>query len=211
MGFDFLAPHYRWMERVLAGGKLQRCRTAWLPAVTGCQSVLLLGEGNGRFLGECVRALPNAVFTCVDASGAMLGLARERWLRRGGLDSRVTFIQADVLDWVPESSCYDLVVTNFFLDCFRSEQLELLARRLAGATVQGAKWLLSDFCEPAGGWQRLRARWILSSMYAFFRATTALPARRLTPPDLALRKAGFALSQRRYFEWGLLHSDLWER
>ena len=28
--FDLLAPHYRWMEFVLAGRKLQECRTVFL-------------------------------------------------------------------------------------------------------------------------------------------------------------------------------------
>ncbi|HXC98086.1 MAG TPA: hypothetical protein VN048_02010, partial [Verrucomicrobiae bacterium] len=31
--FDLLAPHYRWMEWLLAGPKLHRCRTAFLPAI----------------------------------------------------------------------------------------------------------------------------------------------------------------------------------
>src|SRR5215469_5978584 len=71
MSFDVLAPHYRWMEFVLAGKKLQRCRTAFLSQVADRQNVLLVGEGNGRFLVECRRSLKNARITCVDASARM--------------------------------------------------------------------------------------------------------------------------------------------
>lgn len=32
MSFDRIAPHYRWLEAILAGNVLQRARTAWLAA-----------------------------------------------------------------------------------------------------------------------------------------------------------------------------------
>jgi hypothetical protein len=48
-------------------------------------------------------------------------------------------------------------------------------------------------------------------MYLFFRWTTRLPARNLTPPDGLLQECGFTLKSRRIFDWGLLHSDCWAR
>src|SRR5882762_1835947 len=51
-GFDRLAPHYYWMECVLAGRTLQRCRTAFLEQTRDATAALLIGEGNGRFLAE---------------------------------------------------------------------------------------------------------------------------------------------------------------
>jgi hypothetical protein len=46
-------------------------------------------------------------------------------------------------------------------------------------------------------------------MYLFFRSVTRLPAGWLTPPDGLLMASGFVLRERRLFDWGLLHSDLW--
>ena len=54
-----------------------------------------------------------------------------------------------------------------------------------------------------------RARAILEVMYLFFQWAVALPASELTAPDLLLAQCGFKLRERRTFEWGLLHSDLW--
>jgi hypothetical protein len=71
--------------------------------------------------------------------------------------------------------------------------------------------LLADFHEPPSGLAKWRARLILETMYLFFRWMAGLPAARLTPPDKALAEAGFVLRERRFFDWGLLHSDLWER
>ncbi len=208
MSFDFLAPHYRWMEWLLAGSKLQRCRTAFLQEIPKPRRVLLLGEGNGRFLAELAVKNPEAEFTCVDASAQMLRCARERLRRNGPGQTSVRFIHADILDWRPDGQ-FDLIVTHFFLDCFRPEQLERIVGQIADAAAPGARWLLADFCEPAAGWAKWRARLILMSMYLFFRVVARLPAGRLTVPDKMLSQRGFTLGSRRVFEWGLLHSDVW--
>ena len=121
MSFDLLAPHYRWMEAVLAGDKLQKCRIHWLDSVRHCRRALLVGEGNGRFLEVCAERLPDAQFTVVDASPKMLREAEMRWRNAGG-DNRATFIHA-TLPGLKLSRSFDLVVTNCFFDCFNREQL----------------------------------------------------------------------------------------
>lgn len=209
MSFDLLAPHYRWMEVILAGEKLQRCRTAFLDDIPAAQNILLLGEGHGRGLIECRRRFPKARITCVDASAAMLTQARRQLLRHNLETTRVEFIHADVLDWTPDDGNYDLVSTNFFLDCFRAEQLEQIIPRLTTAMSPDANWLIADFQNAATGWKRLRSGVILWSMYQFFRMATGLPAKQLVSPDPFLERAGFQLHRRMESEWQLLHSDWW--
>jgi ubiquinone/menaquinone biosynthesis C-methylase UbiE len=211
MSFEVLAPHYRWMEFLLAGEKLQSCRTAFLNQIAAAQNILIMGEGNGRFLAECRRQLQSARITCVDDSPRMLALAAAR-LKRFGLSlDQVEFIRADALTWKPPEHSFDLIVTHFFLDCFRTDQLEQLSPALARAATTRAIWLLADFQVPPRGWPRYRARLIHAIMYAFFRYVTKLPARMLTPPDPFLKDQDFVLRQRRTNDWGLLHSDYWER
>ena len=83
-------------------------------------------------------------------------------LAREKLDgSRVSFQQMDVLVWTPPPGKFDLVVTNFFLDCFRAEQLQKLIPLLAGSATNDAIWLLADFHVPERGWRRWRASVIL--------------------------------------------------
>ena len=211
MSFDRLAPHYRWMEWLLAGGKLQRCRTAFIGEIPAPRDVLMMGEGNGRCLIEMLRAFPTARFVCADASARMLECARAR-VRQAGLgDATIEFIHADALGWQPPGVRFDLLVTHFFLDCFTAEQLASLLPRLAAAAAPDARWLLADFCEPSSGFAKWRARRILQVMYFFFRRVTRLSALTLTPPDTFLERSGFALCERRLSDWGLLHSDLWRR
>jgi ubiquinone/menaquinone biosynthesis C-methylase UbiE len=211
MSFDRLAPHYQWMEFVLAGEKLQRCRTAFLEQVSAPENILIWGEGNGRFLIECRRKWKDARILCADASERMLALANER-IERFGLDANgIEFLRADVLKWSPMNKSFDLVVTHFFLDCFRAEQLQQIVDRIAFAARPNASWLLADFQMAPVGLQRLRAKLILTVMYLFFRIVTRLPARRLTSPDPYLISNEFFLRERRVSEWGLLRSDLWRR
>jgi ubiquinone/menaquinone biosynthesis C-methylase UbiE len=211
VSFDRLAPHYRWMEFFSAGELLQRCRLAHLNRITGVQRALILGEGNGRFLVEFLARHPLAEVTCVDSSQSMLSQARERVRRRGFDLSRIAFTHADALDWRPSSASFELVVTHFFLDCFPPDQLGRVVSRAAEALLPGGCWLLADFCEPPHGLPKWRARLMLALMYAFFRRATALAAKRLTPPDDYLQQGGLSLRDRRRFEFGLLHSDVWEK
>jgi SAM-dependent methyltransferase len=209
VSFDALAPHYRWMEFVLAGEKLQRCRTAFLDEIPAARNILLVGEGHGRCLVECCRRFQGAQVVCVDASEQMLAQARRQLTAQKAGATHVEFIHADVLNWSPPAKAFDLIATNFFLDCFRGDQLERIICRLAAAAAPGASWLLGDFQIPSAGLKRIRSGLILWAMYAFFRTTTRLPANRLTPPDSFLRREGFVLHRRVEAEWGLLHSDWW--
>jgi ubiquinone/menaquinone biosynthesis C-methylase UbiE len=211
MSFDVLARHYRWMEFVLAGDKLQRCRTAFLKCIPAANNVLILGEGNGRFLLECRRTFPNAKITVVDASARMLDLARKRIEGQGFDCGGIDFICADALTWAAPERAFDLIVTHFFLDCFRAEQLELLIATLTRAAVPTANWLLADFQSAPEGFAHYRSRLILWVMYRFFTVVTRLPANALTAPDPFLERHGFKLREREVHDWGLLHSDWWQR
>jgi ubiquinone/menaquinone biosynthesis C-methylase UbiE len=198
------------MEFLLAGEKLQRCRTAFLDRIPTARNILLVGEGHGRCLIECRRRFPNARIVCIDASEKMLVQARRRMLLQMDNSCNVEFVRADVLAWVPPTRKFDLIATNFFLDCFPREQLEKVIRLLATAATPSSNWLLADFQLASRGLKRVRSRLILWSMYSFFRAVTCLPASHLAIPDDFLIQAGYTLNRRVESEWGLLHSDWWQ-
>lgn len=209
VSFDAIAPVYRQLEAAMAGSILQKCRLSHMSAAVGGAQALLLGEGPGRFLIELLRRDPSVCVTCVEQSPAMI-LQAKRQVRRYGLDSsRIEFCQTDALKWNPAGQVYDIIVTHFFLDCFRPEELHALVAKVGTSARADARWLVGDFCIPECGWRRKRARAIHAAMYAFFRAVTGLSAKQVTPPDDALNAVGFRLVSRRHFNFGLLHSDLW--
>lgn len=208
MSFDVVAPHYDWMEAVSAGSLLQRVRTHWLDELAGCPRVLSVGEGHGRFADAFVQRFPDARLTCVDASSRMLERARRRLGRQG---PQVEWVQATLPSWRPQPGAWDGLVTNCVLDCFPPDQLAEVIAALADGAASRATWLVADFAVPARGPARWRAQAAHAAMYAFFRRVTGIPARRLTPPDPYLERAGFRLAGRRTFSWGLLQADVWRR
>jgi hypothetical protein len=211
MSFDGLAPFYRTMEILCAGKKLQRCRTAWLPEIPSPSSILLAGEGHGRSLEACLRQFPQARIVAVDASTGMLEQARARLAKKNLDASRVEFIHANLLEWIPPRGAFDLIVTHFFLDCFPEDQLAAVVSRLADGARPHAHWLLADFQVAPSGAARWRSQCILAMLYAFFRLVTGLPASRLVCPEAALEREGFRRHRRRETEWKLLTSEWWQR
>lgn len=204
MSFDRLAPHYRWLEATLAGDVLQRCRVAFLDHVAP-RHALLAGEGHGRFLRALLARHPGVKATVIDASAAMLRKAR------ADAPGDVEFIHADLLTCDLPPGAFDLIVTHFVFDCFTPPQIEALTARLSRATTPHAHWLVADFSTPPRGPARWRAKLIVWALYLAFRAAARISATHLAPIEDALARHGFNLAERRHFDWGMLHSDLWTR
>jgi ubiquinone/menaquinone biosynthesis C-methylase UbiE len=183
MNFDRLAPFYRAMEALAAGGKLQRCRLAFLGEIPVPRTILLAGEGHGRFLPECLRRFPEAHIVVIDSSRRMLEIAKSR------VDpARVEFIHADLLEWSGPSATFDLVVTHFFLDCFTADELPFVIGKLASVAAPEANWLLADFEIAPAGAARWRSRLIVGMLYRFFKIVTGLHASTLIPPTEKSKK-----------------------
>ena len=209
--FDLLAPIYQLLERVTFGGLLHRCRTAHLDRLAGCRRALILGDGDGRFLADLLHANPSVCVDSVDISPGMVHHARHRLARIARASERVRFIVADARSVPLADDHYDLIVTNFFLDCFPVDELEQVIDRVVAACGPAAIWVDGDFRFPAGGWARVVAGAALAAMYAFFRLTTRLPARQLTDPAPFQVACGFHQEAERVWLGGFLSARLWAR
>lgn len=210
--FDGLASVYPLLETVLAGDKLQICRTAFLDRLPPLRNALLAGEGPGRFLEALRQNQPDVRVTFLDSSAGMHQAAMRRLRRRGLSLEKIDFVRGDLPTESPPGQDYDLIATHFFLDCFPAGTLDGVVSRLAQSARPGAHWLVSDFQVPTrGGLPRLRARGILWMMYRFFRLATRLPADRLVAPGPILEKNGFTRKEHVEFEWGLLYAEWWQK
>ena len=161
-------------------------------------------------LDVCAAIWPDCEFTVLDVSRGMLNQARQR-SARVSKGVAANFIAADAREWAGPRGKFDVVVTNFFLDCFAPDDLKRVVENLSAVAAPGATWLVSDFQMPPAGWRQWRARFVLALAYGFFRIATDISARRITPPDEYLRAAGFVLRRRTGFNFGLLYADLWQR
>jgi ubiquinone/menaquinone biosynthesis C-methylase UbiE len=210
MSFDTLARHYTWLEYALAGQKLQTCRTVFLDEMRQASSILLAGEGHGRFLPELCRVNQHAQIACVDASAGMLAQARKRLKQPGLCDSRVTYHVTPLSEFRTRDP-FDFIVTHFFLDCFGPAELPSIVSHLASLLSPGGRWVVADFQIPQGGWREVRARIVLALAYRFFRLATRLPARKLVSPGPFMLSNGLLRKNRCEFNFGLLYGELWEK
>jgi ubiquinone/menaquinone biosynthesis C-methylase UbiE len=212
VSFDALAPWYRTLEWIAFGDDLQRCRVACLGEIASPRRTLIVGEANGRFLSELLRAHPGSEVDCIDASQRMLHVARKRIERElPDCAESVRFLHQDIKSWTAPERHYDLLVTPFVLDCFPESALTGIISKLGRAVTDDANWLLADFCVPPNGMAKLRARAWLAAMYLFFRVTARIDAHELVDPTALLRAEGFGLARQHLFRKGMLKSERWSR
>jgi ubiquinone/menaquinone biosynthesis C-methylase UbiE len=189
---DRIARRYRWLEYAAFGGALRRRREAFLFELGNPQRVLVLGDGDGRFLQLFAALYPEALVDAVDSSERMIELARAR-------APGVAFHLADAREFVFDKE-YDLAVAHFFFDCFEEDELSALLCR-----VRAKNWLVSEF---------QNTRWslpVLRGLYFFFRLTTRLRVTSLPDHRTVLEGLRFRREKEQKALQGLVVSELWVR
>ncbi|QVL32809.1 class I SAM-dependent methyltransferase [Telmatocola sphagniphila] len=211
MSFDLLAPHYHWIEKIVFGDSLQKCRIGWLDSLKDAKRVLIIGEGDGRFLREFLRANPLAVVKSIDFSRKMRELAKRR-MEAAGIDGkRVQFQTGDIRKLLVPEGTFDLVITNFLLDCFDEKELQPVIALLSSALIPGGLWVVGDFRIPSISAAARRARWRLRMMYFCFRLSTRLQTKELVNFDPLLASHGLVLLKARSWQNGFLSSEIWKK
>ncbi len=210
MNFDRIAPFYAAMERLTAGGRLHRCRIAFLDRIEPPQNILTIGEGHGRFLLACRRKFPDARIVVIDGSAKMLQVAEKLLKRHGVPIGRTEFVHSMLEDWSAPPAEFDLVVTHFVLDCLDPDQIRAAVSKISSAAKRNADWLIADFEIAPSGFAKWRSAAIIGLLYRFFRIVSGLKTKSLSAPDEALKQAGFVRIGRKTYEWGLLKSEWWQ-
>jgi SAM-dependent methyltransferase len=201
MNFDFVAPHYWWLERCVFGRTLERCRRSFLDRLAGTRRALFIGEGDGRFLASFLSRYVQTRAVVVERSGGMIRNARRR-------TQIAEYHCGNALAHIPGGE-YDLVVTHFVLDSLTPAQVESLAAKVR-AIAPGGKWLVSEFRALPGSSIRSRAsRFLIWLMYRFFRIFAGLRVNRIPDYAAIFRAAGFSLEARRAFWHGMIVAELW--
>jgi SAM-dependent methyltransferase len=146
MNADRIASSYRWLEYAAFGLALEQARFDFIARAAGARRVLILGEGDGRFLARLLGCNQYASVAVVESSARMIQVARER-VPPAEL-SRVEFHHVDAVSQALPPGPFDLAVTHFFhrhlelprrRSCdFQGKHAALSRRRLAGKRISGA-------------------------------------------------------------------------
>lgn len=212
-GWDVWSRVYRLFEYSLLGRTLARARLAGVPDLSSPRRVLLLGDGDGRFLAHALTEWPEARFVSIDASAGMVAQSRARNEVNGR--DRVEWIEGavpTVLERLEESG-FDVVCTVFFLDCFSESELKAWMPTAVEKLSPGGFWSVVDFTHPGilRGWRQMRQSSLLKILYLAFQTTTSISARALPDMEAPLRNSGLSLKTDSLLEGGLYRAQLWQK
>ena len=205
--FDSVASFYPLLEKTIFGSTLSRARSFFISRVTEGSNILLIGEGNGRFLFELLKQTSSGSVTVVDSSARMLAAAARR-LATVDHCSQIEFIHADILEWRSPVAHYDRVVTHFFLDLFTPCCLRRVVEKISRLAKEDTLWINVDFTSEN---QCLRQEVLMWAQYRFFRLSAGIQASRLFDPDPYIRHAGWKILERRSLDSGWISAHLMSR
>jgi ubiquinone/menaquinone biosynthesis C-methylase UbiE len=205
--FDLIADLYPLLEQIVFASALTRSRSFFARQVAGGKNILLIGEGNGRFLFEMVEQTSSASFTVVDSSARMLAAATRKIaaLEQG---ARIELIHADILEWRSPTAHYDRVVTHFFLDLFRPYRLRRIVEKISRLATEDTLWINVDF---SSGNQTLRQKIVMWAQYRFFLVSAGIEASRLFDSLPYIQQAGWQILERRSLKSGWISAHLMGR
>lgn len=202
--FDLVASFYPLLEQTVFGSTLSRARSFFISRVTEGNNILLVGEGNGRFLFEMVKQTSSGSVTVVDSSARMLAAAARR-LATVDHCSRIEFIHADILEWRSPVAHYDRVVTHFFLDLFTPCRIRRVVEKITRLATQDSLWINVDFSSED---RCLRQQLLMWAQYRFFQLSAGIQASRLFDPRPYIRQAGWEILERTSLGSGWISAHL---
>lgn len=185
--FNRVTSFYDALARVVFGYKLELAQQYFLDEIKTNTRVLIVGGGSGKIL-ECLPENLDLKIDYVELSEGMTSRAMKR--KRNG--NHVSFKVHDVFEI---RGSYDIIITNFFLDCFEGDKLNNVLTHLNVMLKEEGTWLVTDFSLPTNARQRM----LLWTMHAFFRLMTRLESTKLEDIKGSLARAGLKLRKEELF------------
>lgn len=195
--FDLIAPFYPILERLVFKAKLDEARRSFFDVVLEANRVLLVGEGNCRFLKSLIARKLDGYIKVVEQSGLMIRLAKNRVGRSEKV--ALEFVEADLRRCQPGEG-FDCVVTHFFLDLFNPPAQAAIIQKFAKLTTENATWINVDFI-PA---RTLRGRLLLWLAYRFFRTLSRIEAKSCSDESPAAAQSDWILAEAVRYLGGLV-------
>jgi ubiquinone/menaquinone biosynthesis C-methylase UbiE len=205
--FDLVARFYVLLERLSFGNALNIARRAFIEKIVEAENTLMIGEGNGRFLHECLDSKDNGSITVLDSSQTMLTLLKSR-ISQSRSKTQVKTLCAELLLWKGEAAAFDVVVTHFFLDLFRPAAQRSIIEKITSISKRETSWINVDY-RPLHktGWFRL-VDWL---QYRFDYFVSGVETDQHYDPSALIKELGWVIQEERGFSDGAVLAQLYVR
>jgi SAM-dependent methyltransferase len=199
--FNWIAPHYDAVSRLVYGKAILNSQSWALERIPSDSAVLVLGGGSGAILPLLNRINPTCRIWYVEASSVML--ARAAATVDETAKDKIVFIHGTETA-IPHLR-YDVVITNFLLDLYPDTDVRKICDILGNRLKAGGIWLASDFIGGGKWWHRI----MLWLMYRFFVLTCQIKASRLPDWEKQIRSTGLTEVAFRTFYGGFIKSAVY--
>ena len=142
--YDRVASFYETLAQIYSTGAIRQSKQAQMKYLEPGFHVLYLGVGSGE--DALMACRQGAAVTCVDLSQNMLSKAGRRISEAG---HTANLVCADVHQFEPQHP-FDVVITNYFLNCFREPEMARMMQRAARFLRPQGTMLIADVAPSRG-------------------------------------------------------------
>jgi tRNA (cmo5U34)-methyltransferase len=197
-GFDRVAGVYDFLAQLVLGKAIQESQTFFLNDIPDGSNVLILGGGTGWILESLLAVKPNVKVCYIEPSSRMMALSKQK-ISTGNIQ----FITGTEIN-IPQSSAFDAVITNFYLDLFNNDTLEDVLKTITRNLRPQGVWIATDFIHPKSLWHRF----LLKMMYGFFKVVAGIQATTLPHWEISLERHQLSTLRTQLFYSGFIRSKL---
>lgn len=198
MQFDFIAPYYDFISKLVFGDILEKAKVSQFSNISNGSKVLIIGGGSGSSLVGLLKDRLDIQIDFVEPSNKMIFKAK----RRIGVLEDVNFYNVNIENF--DGVSYDFVITEFFFDLIDKEEILILIKTIGQKLNNNGKWIDTDFRVT----QRLMSRITLKIMYLFFRITSGVVVQKLISTKSIFNQVGFEINNEQNFKEGFISSRL---
>ncbi len=190
--FDIIAKYYNILEILAFGRNLLNTRLYLLSKNKSQYKILIIGEGTGSFLKYLVNCYPKSSITIIDSSNKMNKIIEK--FNQTSKDENITIFKQDYLKYISAFK-YDLIYTNFFLDCFKSSDVLKIVTKIKLMLNESGEWNDVEFTksQKSNFLNHSYNKLILNILYKFFRFICKIEASSIEDVDFNYQNLGFVL------------------
>ena len=198
-GFDRVASRYDALAEMVFGKSMQESQFFYLARIPAGAKVMILGGGTGWLAKRLLQMNPSCSIVYLEASAEMISQSRRR-MNDDDL-RRIQFVHSSE---IVRGETFDVVITNFFLDLFQPSSLNNVVLKIKSSINQDGLWIITDFVDEGKWWQKF----LLKTMYVFFRITSGIEAASLPPWENIVRQNGIITLESKGFYKGFIRSSV---
>lgn len=195
--FDKVAKVYDALAALVFGDKLDKAQQTFVNKLKCNEKILIIGGGTGKIL-EWLPQDAGLMVDYLELSSQMIEKARKR--RSKALETN--FIQDDIM---MHEGKYDVIIANFFLDCFNEEQLVRVIEKIESLMKVKGKLIVADFSLSTGQRDQL----LNKLMHRFFKLVANLESDHLKDIRGIILQSEFIETHYRDFDRGQLFSGVY--